>query len=155
MTVAFRPAKAEDLPTLIRLLADDALGKSREVVSDPPDACYLDAFDKIAADHNNELVVACRDGQVIGMMQLTFIPYLSRRGSERAMVEGVRVDSRYRGQGIGRQMLQWAIGRARERDCQLVQLTSDKQRSRARQFYESLGFRPTHEGFKMALRETR
>lgn len=89
------------------------------------------------------------------MMQLTFIPYLSRRGSERAMVEGVRVDSRYRGQGIGRQMLQWAIDRARERDCQLVQLTSDKQRSRARQFYESLGFRPTHEGFKMALRETR
>ncbi|MFD2271649.1 GNAT family N-acetyltransferase [Undibacterium arcticum] len=74
------------------------------------------------------------------MLQLTFIPGLSRKGALRAMIESVRVDGHLRGQGIGHWIIQQAIQVARDRGCKLVQLTSDKQRLQAHRFYGSLGF---------------
>lgn len=91
------------------------------------------------------------DGQIAGLFQLTFIPYLTYRGGWRALVEGVRVAAPLRSSGIGRLLFQWAIHRARERGCHLIQLTSDKARPDAIRFYESLGFVATHEGMKLHL----
>lgn len=147
----FRRATADDVPAIVRLLADDPLGSGRESLSDPLPEPYRDAFAAIDCDPNNELVVAERDGDVIGVLQLTFIPYLTHRGSWRALVEGLRIDSRYRSAGYGRQMFAWVVRRAEDRGCRLLQLTSDKRRPDAIRFYESLGFVASHEGFKMAL----
>lgn len=147
----FRPATAADLEALVALLADDPLGTTRELPSTPLDPRYARAFAAIDADPNNELVVREHDGRLAGMMQLTFIPYLTHTGSWRCLVEGVRVARAFRGRGLGTEMLEWAIERARERGCSLVQLTSDKQRPDALRFYEALGFRATHEGFKLRL----
>jgi GNAT superfamily N-acetyltransferase len=147
----FRRAARADVPAIVRLLADDPLGAERERFETPLPESYLRAFEAIDADPNNELVVTCLGERVAGVLQLTFIPYLTYQGGWRALIEAVRVDARLRSQGVGRQLFEWAIGRARERGCHLVQLTTDKSRADARRFYESLGFEASHEGMKLHL----
>jgi GNAT superfamily N-acetyltransferase len=147
LDVKFRSATEADLPTIVALLADDMIGAGREGESD----AYLTAFRAVDADPRNHLVVAEVDGEVAGTLQLTYIPGVSRMGTERAQIEAVRVAAAYRGHGLGRRLITWAVDQARERGCGLVQLTSDKRRTDAIRFYESLGFEPTHEGLKLPL----
>lgn len=147
----FRAAREDDLPELVRMLADDPLGARREVVPPPLAAGYAEAFAAIAADPNNELVVAVLEDAVVGMLQVTFIPYLTYQGRWRALIEGVRVSSSARSRGIGAAMVQWAVERARSRDCVMVQLTTDRARSEALRFYERLGFVASHHGMKLHL----
>jgi ribosomal protein S18 acetylase RimI-like enzyme len=149
--LTFRQATSSDVPDIVRMLADDALGTKRESYGTPLPDSYYAAFDAISADPNNELVVACLAGRVVGVLQVTFIPYLTYRGSWRAQIEGVRVDASMRSHGVGRKLLEWAIARAGQRGCRLVQLTSDKTRADAIRFYESLGFVASHEGLKLHL----
>lgn len=151
MTVLYRGARENDLPELVALLADDALGSQREDTGNPINQRYLEAFRHIQGDPNNELVVVEDSGRILGMMQLTFIPYLTHTGSWRCLIEGVRIHSNFRGRGLGEQMFRWAFARAREKGCSMVQLTSDKQRPDALRFYEKLGFVASHEGFKLRL----
>jgi ribosomal protein S18 acetylase RimI-like enzyme len=149
--VTFRRAMPDDLPTIVALLADDPIGRSRENPASQLDACYRNAFAAIERDPNQLLAVAERGGHVIGVLQLSFIPGLSRRGMWRGQIEGVRVATGERAGGIGRAMLEWAIEESRRRGCGLVQLTSDKRRSAAHGFYEALGFEATHQGYKLSL----
>lgn len=149
--ISFRTARAADLPRLIALLADDVLGPAREDLADPPAACYVAAFAAIARDPNQQLVVAERAGAVVGCLQLSFLAGLSHRGAWRGQIEGVRIAASERGAGLGRRMIEWAIEACRARGCRLVQLTSDKTRADAIRFYQSLGFKPSHEGMKLAL----
>ena len=154
MNLVYRPARREDIPQLVAMLADDHLGASREGDPANPNREYLEAFDAIARDPNNLLAVVEHGNELVGMLQLTFIPYLSHTGTWRCLIEGVRIAASFRGRGLGSTLLQWAIARARERHCGMVQLTSDKRRPDAIRFYESLGFRATHEGFKLRLEES-
>ena len=149
--VEFRRATRDDLPDIIALLADDPLGSGRERPGSPPDPAYVVAFDAIEKDSNQLLVVAQQDGAVIGCLQLSFIPGLSRAGLWRGQIESVRISSAHRGGGLGRQFFEWAIEECRRRRCGLVQLTSDKSRPDALRFYESLGFVASHEGMKLNL----
>ena len=147
----FRVATRADVVDIVRLLADDALGAKRERYVLPLPDRYYTAFDAIEQDPNNELIVVEFNGRIVGVLQMTFIPYLTYQGSWRALIEGVRVDSSMRSAGIGRRLFTWAIERARGKGCRLVQLTSDKTRPDAIRFYESLGFAATHEGLKLHL----
>jgi ribosomal protein S18 acetylase RimI-like enzyme len=147
----FRRATDHDLPAIIVLLADDELGRTREDPTFPPDPAYLAAFAAIERDPNQLLAVAESDGAVVGCLQLTFIPGLSRKGLWRGQIESVRVAASQRGRGVGRRMLDWAIAECRRRGCGLVQLTTDKARPDAQRFYESLGLVATHEGMKLPL----
>jgi ribosomal protein S18 acetylase RimI-like enzyme len=149
--VVFRAATEADLAAIVALLADDPLGRGREVAGAVPDARYRDAFAAMARDPNQLLAVADRAGSVIGCLQLSFIPGLSRHGMLRGQIESVRVASNERGTGVGRAMFAWAIDMCRARGCGLVQLTTDKSRPEARAFYEALGFTASHEGMKLAL----
>jgi len=151
----FRPARRGDLERVVQLLFDDPLGSRREVFADPLPAGYVAAFEAIEADPNNELVVVEHAGEVVGVLQLTFIPGITLQGAWRAQIEGVRVAAGLRSSGVGRRMFLWAIHRAAERDCQLLQLTSDKARPDAIRFYKSLGFVASHEGMKLSLPVTR
>lgn len=151
MKLEFREALQADVPQLVRLLADDALGAEREDVSTPLNQSYAGAFANIEADPNNELTVVESEGDLVGMLQLTFIPYLTHTGSWRCLIEGVRIAADFRGKGLGSRFIQWSIARARERRCAIVQLTSDKRRPDALRFYQSLGFEATHEGFKLKI----
>ena len=154
-TPVFRPAVRADVPAIVRLLADDPLGARREAYGSPLPVCYYRAHEAIERDPNNELVVVELDQQVVGVLQLTFIPYLTYQGGWRALIEGVRVASHLRSSGIGRRLFEWAIERARERKCHVVQLTSDKTRPGAIRFYEGLGFAASHEGMKLHLTSPR
>jgi GNAT superfamily N-acetyltransferase len=149
--VIFRSAAEADLPAIVALLADDMIGAGREGDAAADRTAYLTAFRAICADPRNHLVVADIAGEVAGTLQITYIPGISRRGAERAQIEAVRVAAAHRGRGLGREMIKWAIARAKERGCGLVQLTSDKRREDAIRFYGSLGFEPTHEGMKLPL----
>lgn len=150
--VELRRAALGDLPAIVGLLADDPLGSSRETGAPESDLQpYRDAFSAVDADAAQLLVVATAAGEVVGTMQLSFIPGLSRRGALRAQIEAVRVRGDYRGQGLGRAMFDWAIGEARRRGCALVQLTTDKTRTEAHRFYDGLGFVASHEGLKLEL----
>ncbi|MCP4765780.1 MAG: GNAT family N-acetyltransferase [Gammaproteobacteria bacterium] len=133
------------------MLADDALGAEREDDSQPLNPNYVNAFEEIDRDPNNALIVTEIDGNLVGMLQLTFIPYLTHIGAWRCLVEGVRIHLDYRGRGLGRRFFEWAIDTARQKGCRIIKLTSDKQRPDALRFYESLGFSATHEGFKLKL----
>ena len=147
----FRVAGRADVPAVLTLLADDTLGKNREVLGEDVDAAYWRAFEEIDADPRNELIVAVEGRAVVGTCQLTFTPSLSRRGAERMTIEAVRVRGDLRGRGVGRAMMLWALDRARERGCGLAQLTTDKRRGDAHRFYASLGFVASHEGMKLAI----
>ncbi|MEU2301498.1 GNAT family N-acetyltransferase [Streptomyces antibioticus] len=144
-----RPATTEDVPAIVALLADDPLGARRESPDDLTP--YLTALERIGADPNQRLVVAVREGRVVGTLQLTIVPGLSRRGATRSIIEGVRVHADERGSGLGTQFIEWAIEESRRENCQLVQLTSDSTRTDAHRFYERLGFEATHVGFKLPL----
>lgn len=149
MKLRFRSAQLADLPTIIRMLADDFLGSQRERCEDPLPESYIKAFREIEADPNNELIVAELEGEVIGTLQLTYTPSISFQGSKRCTVESVRVDEKLRGQGIGREMMQWTIERAKENGCASIQLTTNNDRVDAHRFYESLGFSKSHIGMKL------
>jgi len=149
--LVLRRARIEDLDAVVRLLADDPLGAQRERYQRPLPASYEAAFRAIDADPNQELTVACLDDAVVGVLQITFLPYLTYQGGWRALIEGVRTAAAVRSMGIGREMFGWAIARARARGCHLVQLTTDKARPQALRFYESLGFVASHIGMKLTL----
>lgn len=149
--IIFRDARREDLPAIVALLANDPLGAKRERFADPLPDCYRRAFEAIAADPNNRLIVAEHDGRVIGTLQLTFIPNITYQGGVRAQIEGVRVNDACRSRRIGRRLFEWAIEEARRHGCHMVQLTADKTRPDAHRFYESLGFTASHLGMKLHL----
>lgn len=146
----FRKATTKDVPILVEMIADDALGSTRENFTVPLPKTYYDAFERIDSDQNQELIVVENEAnQIIAVFQMTFIPYLTYQGGIRAQIEGVRVHKDHRGLGIGKTVFEWAINRAKEKNAHLLQLTTDKQRPDAIRFYESLGFKATHEGMKM------
>ncbi|MBU1538382.1 MAG: GNAT family N-acetyltransferase [Alphaproteobacteria bacterium] len=149
--IAFRRARAADLPAIIALLADDPLGREREDVSLPPAPAYEAAFAAIDSDPNQLLAVMTEDDRVVGTLQITFIPGLSRQGALRGQIESVRIAADRRGGGLGRRVFEWAISECRSRGCSLVQLTTDQGRPDAHRFYEQLGFVASHLGFKKAL----
>ena len=144
-----RPATADDVPAIVAMLADDDLGRSRETVQHLTP--YLQAFAEIDADPAHLLVVAENGDEVVGTLQVSVIPGMSRRGALRAQIEAVRVARGSRGGGVGAAMVGWAVEEARRRGCALVQLTTDKSRADAHRFYARLGFVASHEGLKLEL----
>lgn len=152
--IIIRKARREDLAALVRLLADNTLGAQRERLQEPLPAAYITAFEIINRDPNCELVVAELAGELVGTLQINYLYYLSHQGGKRAQVESMHVGQAYRGQGIGQQMMLWAIGRARQEGCLLVQLTSHSSRLDAHRFYEKLGFVASHVGMKLYLNST-
>lgn len=151
MKLNFRKAVENDLIALVEMLADDELGAKREDTSLPLNEAYLQAFNAIILDPNNKLMIVECEKSIVGMLQLTFIPYLTHTGSWRCLIEGVRVHKNFRGQGLGSCFIEWAVEEAKKKGCSIIQLTTDKKRPNAIRFYEKLGFYASHEGMKMKL----
>jgi GNAT superfamily N-acetyltransferase len=147
--ISIRQATANDIQAIVDMLADDPLGATRESPSDL--SPYIAAFAEIDANSHQLLLVAERDGQVVGTAQLSFMPGLSHRGMQRADIEAVRIHADARGGGLGSRLITHCIDEARARGCGMVQLTSNASRTDARRFYERLGFTASHIGFKMSL----
>ena len=149
--LSFRPATAADLPFIIGMVVDDSVIDSGDDATDTAHPDYRDALAAIDADPNHEMIVVEAAGEPIGCFQLSYIPGLMRRGGWRGQIELVHVVAHRRNDGIGSDMMRWAIERCRERGCGLVQLTSNKHRLAAHRFYTRLGFHQSHEGFKLYL----
>jgi GNAT superfamily N-acetyltransferase len=147
----FRLAQADDLIDIVRMLSDDTLGSKRESLEPVISDNYIKAFENITKDPNQELTLVEMNGEKVRTFHLTFIQYLTHQGGLRAQVEAVRTNSNYRGQGIGKRVFEYIVGRAKQKSCNMLQLTTDKQRPSAIKFYESIGFAATHEGMKLKL----
>ncbi len=147
----FRRAEHRDLLSIVKLLAEDELGKTRESWNEVPDPCYEEAFQKIIVDPNHALMVVELEKQIIGTCHLTLLPSLSFRGAIRLQVEAVRVAEKFCGKGVGEWMFQKIFEYAKDHQTAIIQLTTDKKRTRAKKFYERLGFEATHEGMKFYL----
>ena len=148
--MTFRQASSDDLEAIVAMLADDELGAKRERYESPLPSSYLTAFENINQDPNQELIVVENDdSEVIGTLQLSFLQYLTYQGGVRAQIEAVRIRKDQRDEGMGQKMFEWAIKRAKEKGAHVLQLTTDKQRPDALRFYESLGFKASHEGMKL------
>ena len=152
MDLIFRKAEEDDIPIIVKLLADDDLGSKREDYKAPLPKSYYDAFQNILQDKNQELIILENfNKEIIGTLQLTFIPYLTYQGGLRAQIEAVRIHKKFRGKGFGKKIFKWAIKRSIEKSAHLVQLTTDKQRPGAIEFYKALGFIDSHIGMKLHL----
>ncbi len=150
--VVFRRAEASDLSAIVSLLANDELGRMREDTRDPVADEYVRAFDAICADENQFLAVAEVDNRrVVGTLQISFVPGISRMGAWRGQIEAVRIADTHRNSGLGKRMFDWAIEQCTLRGCALVQLTTDKSRPDAHRFYENLDFVASHIGYKRNL----
>jgi GNAT superfamily N-acetyltransferase len=150
--VVFRAARRDDLAKVIELLADDFLGATRgETFAEPLPQAYVDAFAAIEDDPRGRLVVAEKDGAVVGCYQLTLIPGLSYGGAWKAIIEGVRIAGPLRGGGLGARLIAHAIELARAGGARTLELATNKARRDAQRFYAKLGFRNSHEGFKLDL----
>lgn len=152
--ILFRNATPDDIGTIVQL---SHAGDSRGSHTPPLDPATLDdpryraAFDEIDADPSHRLIVAERDGDIVGTIHITFIPGLPGLGMKRGLLENVHIRADQRGNGLGSTMVQWAIERCKEAGCGMIQLTSNKTRLDAHRFYEKLGFSKSHEGFKLKL----
>lgn len=153
MNIKHRRAKIGDLREIVALLADDKLGCMREQKNDELEQSYFDAFAKIDNDQNQYLMVLENDEKIIGTCHLTLMPSLTFSGNMRLQIEAVRVKSNIRGQNLGQQMIKFAIGWAKEHGATIIQLTTNKERVDALRFYKKLGFKATHEGMKLYLKE--
>lgn len=150
-TLEFRVATKDDLYSIVRLLTQDQLGSLRETLTNPLPKVYFDAFEAMGRQLENIYVIAVLNEEIVGCYQYTVIPGISRSGAARAQIEGVRVDQKNRGLGLGKKMFENAKKRAKASGCNLVQLTTDKTRSDAKRFYEELGFLKSHDGYKLEL----
>ena len=144
--ITIRRARRDDVTAIIAMLADDHLGRARERLEEPLPESYFNAFARLDADSNIQLVVAEESGTVVGCLQLCILPGLSSQGASRGLIEDVRVASNRRSRGIGEQLVQWAISEARARQCKLVELLTHHTRVDAQRFYERLGFSKSHVG---------
>ena len=148
----FRKAGKGDIPNIVKMLADDELGSKREDYKVPLPKSYYDAFQNIFQDKNQELIIIENfNNEIIGTLQLTFIQYLTYQGGLRAQIDAVRIQKKFRGKGLGKKIFKWAIKRSIDKGAHLVQLTTDKQRPVAIEFYRALGFRDSHMGMKLNL----
>ncbi len=152
----FRLAEEADVPEIVSLLAEidnspTSDNLSKEYYPHIERQHYLQAFREISADCNNELIVGVLNDKVVAVFQITYIPNLTLGAVKRALIEGVRVSVALRGQGLGKQLMEHAISRAKARGCKLIQLTTNSWRQDAIDFYKSLGFQQTHIGLRMEL----
>lgn len=147
--IAFREAARDDVAAIAALLADDVLGAERET---PDLAPYFAAFDAMAEEPHNLLLVGELQGEIAACYQLSFLSGLSLAATRRAQIEAVRVARQHRGAGYGAALLADAEKRARAAGCALLQLTSNQTRTRAVEFYKAQGFVASHVGLKKPLR---
>lgn len=149
--IQIRRAEESDLPAIVAMLADDPLGRGREDTSVPLAKAYRDAFASVGADPNQFLAVMTQAGRVIGTLQITYLAGLSLQGALRGQIEAVRIAADRRGERLGQRLLEWAVETCRQRGCRVVQLTTNKSRADAHRFYERLGFKASHIGYKLEL----
>ncbi|MGO4136106.1 N-acetyltransferase family protein [Rhizobium brockwellii] len=150
--ILIRRARREDLPALVAMFAADALGGHGDTTDPEAFQDYVRAFAVIEASPDQTLYVAERGGEVVGTFQTMVTTSLTGRGSSAMIIEAVQTRADMRGQGVGGLMIEFAIAEAKGRGIGRVALTSNAIRRDAHRFYERLGFKPSHLGFKMALK---
>ena len=148
--VKVRRAVEEDIPRILELYRELTITTSdAESLRKPSPGDYRQVFNEIDAAQGHELLVLQYSEDVVGTLALIIVPNLSHSGCPWAIAENLIVDQRYRRQGLGRLLMEYAVTRAQQARCHKLVLTSDKRRDDAHRFYRSLGFESSAEGFRM------
>jgi GNAT superfamily N-acetyltransferase len=136
MEIIIRETLSADLPVLLDLYANIALGTDKELAIEQAQ----ELFDRIRLEKNHYLYVATIEGAVVGSFALLIMVNLAHGGAPSGVVEDVVVHPDWQGRGIGRQMMEFALARCNEAGCYKMALSSNLKREAAHRFYESLGF---------------
>jgi ribosomal protein S18 acetylase RimI-like enzyme len=148
----YRKATLKDVDKIIELLIEDDLGAFREsLLNESAKKKYMNAFNLIDSDPNQFLMIVEKEDNIVGTCHLTIMPSLTYQGTTRMQIEAVIIAKEFRGHSIGEWMLREAISFAKSHNVGLIQLTTDKQRDKAKHFYEKIGFKATHEGMKLKV----
>lgn len=151
--VQIREACMDDLDELLALLPQMSSRPASPGVQMPPREVAETILAQICADKCAKLLVAV-DGStqdVLGTLILIIIANLTYGGKPWALIENVVVAQAHRRQGIGEQLIQAAIRRARDAGCYKVQLISGTKGEQIA-FYQHLGFQSKHSiGHKLYL----
>lgn len=142
-----RMATETDLPDILRLYRQPDLDAGKAL----PLPAAIAWFHKIQQYPSYRLLVAELENRIVGTLMLLVLDNLIHLGAPSGLVEAVAVDPHYHGQGIGQQMMHWAMAAARQSRCYKLVLSSSLTRDRAHAFYESLGFQQRGMSFEVTL----
>ena len=136
MTIDMRQALAADISAVLALYAQPALDDGKVL----GEAAAQQLFSQFSRYPNYRLFVATEDSAVVGSYALLIMYNLAHRGMPSAIAEDVVVAPSNQGNGIGRRMMTHALTEARLAGCYKLALSSNRKRTQAHAFYESLGF---------------
>lgn len=136
MTIDMRQALAADISAVLALYAQPALDDGKVL----GEAAAQQLFAQFSRYPNYRLFVATEDSAVVGSYALLIMHNLAHRGMPSAIAEDVVVAPSNQGNGIGRRMMTHALTEARLAGCYKLALSSNRKRTQAHAFYESLGF---------------
>jgi len=132
----------------VRLATQHDLAGVRELYkvlrpNDPelPPAVARERWSIIISSPGVHIVVAEEAERLMSTCMLAFIPNLASGGRSIGVIEHVVTLPPYRGRGLGRQVLRYALDLAWYNNCCKVMLLSGLQRTEAHRLYESVGFK--------------
>ena len=136
MDLLIRIAEKKDLSSILDLYAESDIDNGQ--ILDISKAEKL--FQKIESYPNYNVYVALLNNEIVGTFELMIMDNLAHLGTPSGIVEDVVVRSSFRSQGIGKKMMIFALDECKKSGCYKMTLSSNIERKRAHQFYESLGF---------------
>jgi len=108
-------------------------------------------YAQMLAQPGRAILLAERAGRPAGTLGLLIVPSLTHGARPWATIENVIVDEAHRRHGVGRALIEAALGLAREADCCKAQLVSHVRRTEAHALYEGTGFEVPVRGFRRQL----
>ena len=147
MNIEIQEAKEQDLPAIIDLYKQLDTSNSEQLSIEEA----IQMFRKINTYPDYKLYVAVKDGQIVGTFTLLIMDSLAHRGKSSGIVEDVVVDEQWRGKGIRKLMMRFAMDYCKRTGCTKLALSSNMKRLAAHQFYESLEFQRHGYSFRVDL----
>jgi GNAT superfamily N-acetyltransferase len=145
MDISIKKAEKSDLPDILALYAKSDIDNGKKLDIDVAE----ELFDKIRAYPNYNVYIAIHKDEIVGTFELLIMDNLAHMGAPSAIVEDVVVHKDYRGKGVGKQMMYFALNDSKKAGCYKMVLSSNMQRERAHHFYESLGYEKYGFGFRL------
>ena len=148
-SLTIRKATEQDLPNVLALYAEPGLDDDRVLSLSGAQAI----FQRMQSYPSYALYVAQIGDTIVGTFALLIMDNLAHLGSPSGVAEDVVVGAKWRGRGIGKDMMAFAIEQCRQAGCYKLALSSNIRRERAHEFYESLGFE--RHGYSFLIRISR
>lgn len=135
--MVIRIAEKSDLPAVLAIYAQPAIDAGELLEVD----AAAELLERYELYPNYKLYVACIDEEIVGTFALLIMDNIAHMGQPSAILEDMAVAPDHQRQGIGRQIMSYAMARAKDAGCYKLTLSSAIHRTDSHEFYESLGLK--------------